>query len=506
MREAVSTGQVSPGRDAGLAVQAVRGVLWSGAGQIGIQALGFLVSVVLARLLSPREYGLATATSLVTGFLASLGGTGLIAALVQRVNVTDEDLDTSFWAGLGLGGGMALLLVAAAHQAAVFFREPLIAPLLMVQAVGLVLTPLGTVHTALLMRKMDFRSLAMVDLSTVAGSGVLAIGMALSGWGVWSLVVPGLVGTGLGIVVLWQHMTWRARGGMALGALRALARFSLSVCTFNVLNYVRGNVDYLVLGRVLGTGPLGLYYLAYNLTTLPQTRLVPVITRVLFPALSAVQDDLPRLGMGYARAVRYVSLVTFPLLIGLAILAPEFVLAVFGVRWVEAAPLVRILSIAGLLYSVGTTTGSVLFSRGRADLACWIGIAGAVAMTGCVLVGARYGALGVAVGVATYATISFLPIQLLANRLINLRPGEFLRALVPATFGSLVMAVVLIGAKVGWGAVGGATPLAALLVLVPLATASYVGALRVAYSDVLAQLAGVVRQAFGARPVGSRVG
>jgi PST family polysaccharide transporter len=505
MSGAVSTDRASPGSTTGLTAQTIRGVLWSGAGQFAIQALGLLVSVVLARLLSPREYGLATATSLLTGFLASLGGTGLIAVLVQRVHVTDEDLDTTFWAGLGLGGCMALLLVAAAGQAAVFFREPLIAPLLMVQAVGLVLAPLGTVHTALLLRKMDFRSLAMVDLSTVAGSGVLAIGMALSGWGVWSLVVPGLVGTCLGTVVLWQHMPWRARGGMAQGAVRALARFSLSVCAFNVLNYVRGNVDYLVLGRVLGTGPLGLYYLAYNLATLPQTRLVPVITRVLFPALSALQDDLPRLGMGYARAVRYVSLITFPLLTGLAILAPEFILAVIGARWVEAAPLVRILSIAGLLYSVGTTTGSVLFSRGRADLACWIGIAGGVAMTGCVLVGARYGALGVAAGVAAYATISFLPIQLLANRLINLRLGEFLYALVPATFGCLVMGVTLIGAKVGWGALGGGSPAAALLLLVPLATAAYAGALRVAYPDVLAQLAGVIRQAFGPGPARSGV-
>jgi PST family polysaccharide transporter len=506
MRGTVSADRVSPGPNAGLAAEAIRGVLWSGTGQFGIQALGLLVSVVLARLLSPREYGLATATSLVTGFLASLGGTGLIAALVQRANVTDEDLDTTFWAGLGLGGGMALLLVAAAHQVGVFFREPLISSLLMVQAVGLVLTPLGTVPTALLLRKMDFRSLALVDLSTVGGSGVLAIGMALSGWGVWSLVVPGVVASALAAVVLWRCMPWRVRRGMALGSLRAMAGFSFSVLTFNVLNYVRGNVDYLVLGRALGAGPLGLYYLAYNLTTLPQTRLVPAVTRVLFPALSAVQDDLPRLGMGYGLAVRYVSLITFPLLVGLAILAPEFVLAVLGVRWLEAAPLVRVLSVAGLVYSVGTTTGSVLFARGRADLACWIAIAGAAAMTGCVLIGARYGALGVAVGVAAYATISFLPIQLLANRLINLRLGEFLRALVPATFSSLIMGVILIGIKVGWEAVGGATPLAMLLVLVPLAAAAYGGTLRVAYSDVLAQLAGVVRQAFGDRPSGSRVG
>lgn len=500
MRHAVITGRASPGSTAGLAARTIRGVLWSGLGQFGIQGLGFLVSVVLARLLSPREYGLATATSLVTGFLASLGGSGLITALIQRANLTEEDLDTSFWAGLGLGAGMALLLVAAGHHTADFFGEPLIGPLLMVQAVGLVLAPLGIVHTALLSREMDFRSLAIVELSTVVGSGALAIGMAVSGWGVWSLVVPGLVGTTLGTVVLWRRVPWRVQGGMRLGSLRALGRFSLSVLTFNVLNYVRGNVDYLVLGRALGTGPLGLYYLAYNLATIPQTRLVPVITRVLFPVLSAVQHDLFRLGTGYARAVRYVSLLTFPLLIGLGILAPEFILTVFGARWAEAVPLVRILSIAGLLYSVGTTTGSVIFSRGRADLACWIAIGGAAAMTGCVLVGARYGALGVAVGVAIYAALSFLPIQLLANRLINLRPGEFLRALVPAAVASLAMAVVLVCGKVVWGVGGWASPPAALLVLVPLGAATYVGALRVAYQDVLAELGRVLRQAIGGEP------
>jgi len=505
MRGGLSTGRIRQLSIPGLTAQTIRGVLWSGVGQLGIQALGFLVSVVLARLLSPHEYGLATATSLVTGFLAALGGSGLIAALIQRTNLTEEDLDTSFWAGLGLGAGMALLLVAAGHHTADFFGEPIIGPLLMVQAVGLVLAPLGIVQTALLSREMDFRSLAIVELSTVVGSGALAIGMAVSGWGVWSLVVPGVVGTALGTVVLWRRVPWRVQGGMTLGSLRALGRFSISVLSFNVLNYVRSNVDYFVLGRALGAGPLGLYYLAYNLTTIPQTRLVPVITRVLFPALSAVQHDLPRLGTGYARAVRYVSLITFPLLTGLAILAPEFILAVFGERWVKAAPLVRILSIAGLLYSVGTTTGSVLFSRGRADLACWIGIAGAVAMTGCVLLGARYGALGVAVAVAAYATISFLPIQLLTNRLIDLRPAEFLRALAPATLGSVTMAAVVICAKLAWEAGGGPTPGAALLVLVPLAAAAYTATLRVAHPSVLAEVAGTARQAFTGRPAGSGV-
>ena len=501
MLEAVETNRISSGNSAGLAVQSFRGVLWSGLGQFGIQAFGFLVSVVLARLLSPRDYGLVAAGAIFTGFLSSLGGSGLITALVQKADIREEDLDTSFWVALGLGGGMGLILVGASQYAATFFREPRVGPLLMVQAIGLVVTPLGAVQTALLLRKMDFRSLAIVDLSTIGASGVLAIGMALTGWGVWSLVVPGLVGTGVGTIVLWWRVDWRVRGGIVWGSLRSLGRFSLTIMTFNVLNYVRSNIDYLVLGRMLGTWPLGLYYLAYNLTTIPQTRLVPVVTRVLFPALSAMQHDLARLQTGYTQAVRYVSLVTFPLLVGLLILAPEFVLAVFGVRWVEAAPLVRILSIAGLLYSVGTTTGSVIFSRGRADLACWIAIGGAITMTGCVLVGARYGAPGVAVGVATYAAISFLPIQLLTNRLIDLRPGEFFRALAPATLGSLTMAAVLNFGKLAWESWGGAAPSTVLLVMILLGSATYMGTLRVVYPAVLTQLAGMVRQAFGGKPV-----
>jgi O-antigen/teichoic acid export membrane protein len=275
--------------------------------------------------------------------------------------------------------------------------------------------------------------------------------------------------------------------------------------TFNVLNYVRGNIDYLVLGRALGAWPLGVYYLAYNLTTIPQARLVPVVTRVLLPALSAVQHDLPRLRTGYAQAIRAVSLISFPLLTGLASLSPEFVLAVFGTRWVEAAPLVRILSIAGLLYSVGTTNGSVIFSRGRADLACWIAIGGAVTMTSCVLIGARYGALGVAVAVASYAAISFLPIQLLTNRLIDLRPGEFLRALAPAILGSLILAAVLNFGKIAWESWGGAAPITVLLVMILLGSVTYMATLRVAYPAVLMQLAGMVRQAFGGKPAISGV-
>jgi len=506
MLEAAKTNRGSSGSSAGLAVQSIRGVLWSGLGQFGIQAFGFLVSVVLARLLSPRDYGLAAAAAIFTGFLGSFGGSGLTMALVQRTDVSEEDLNTGFWAALGLGGGMALILVAASPYLATFFRESRIGPLLMVQAIGLVLTPLGAVHTALLLRRMDFRSLAISDLSAIGASGVLAIGMALTGWGVWSLVVPALVGTGLGTIVLWQCVDWQLRGGITWGSLRSLGRFTLTVMTFNILNYLRGNIDYLVLGRMLGAWPLGLYYLAYNLTTIPQTRLVPVVTRVLFPVLSAVQYDVVRLQKGYVQAIRYVSLFTFPLLAGLASLAPEFVLAVFGVHWVEAAPLVRILSIAGLLYSVGTTNGSVIFSRGRADIACWIGIGGAAAMTGCVLVGARYGALGVAVAVAAYAAISFLPIQLLTNRLIGLRLAEFLRALAPATLGSLALAAVVNFGKVAWENWGGAPPSTVLLVMILLGSATYMGTLRIAYPAVLTQLGSTAWQAFGGKLARLEVG
>jgi PST family polysaccharide transporter len=494
----VSTDRALRKANADLGVWTIRGVFWSGVGQFGIQALGFLVSVVLARLLSPHDYGLVTATSLLTGLLSCLGASALTTVLVQWTDLTGEDLDTSFWAGLGMGIATAFLLVVGAEYAAAFFREPLIARLLGVQAVGLVLAPLGIVHSALLLRNMDFRSLAMVDLSTVGLSGVLAIGMALTGWGVWSLVVPGVLGTALGTIVLWRQMPWRARRRMAWGSLRVLARASLSVQTFNVLNYVRGNVDYLVIGRALGPQSLGLYYLAYTLATIPQTRLVPIATRVLFPALSAVQEDPRRVQTGYTRAVQYISLVTFPLLTGLAILAPEFALAVFGARWAGAAPLVRILCIAGLLYAVGTTTGSILFSQGRADLACWFGAGGAALVTGCVLIGARSGAMGIAIAVAVYALISFLPIQLLTNRLIDLGPGDFLRSLIPAVLGSVSMAVGLLLGKLAWEATGWASPLLALLVLVPLGAALYLGTLRLTFPGVLATLIGVLRQAAGA--------
>jgi O-antigen/teichoic acid export membrane protein len=500
MQTETNSRHASPRDAARLTVQTIRGILWSGIGQVGIQALGFIVSVVLARLLSPQEYGVFAATAVLTGLLGAFGGGALTAALVQRADVTGEDLDTSFWVAMGLGGAMALLLIMSAHPIAIFFREPLIAPLLMAQAIGVVLAPLGAVHAALLSRRMDFRSLARVDLMTVAGSGVLAIGMALSGWGVWSLVVPGLAGTGLGVLALWRLVPWRVQGGIDRESLLRLGRFSVSVLAFDVLNYVRGNVDYLVLGRVLGTRPLGLYYLAYNITTIPQTRMVPIITRVLFPALSAVQHDLPRLRNAYAQAVRYVSLVTFPLLAGLAILASEFVLAVFGIHWVEAVPLVRILCIAGVLYSLGTTTGSVIFSRGRADLACWISIGATAFMSGCVLAGARYGALGVAVGVAAYAALSFVPVQLLTNRLIDLSPTDYLRALAPATCGSAIMAVVLLLGRAAWEPGSGTSPVAAVAVLVPAGVAVYVGALWVAHRDVLVQLATMVRQAVGGNP------
>ena len=423
----------------------VSGVSWSAMSQVVTQVVAFATTAVLARLLLPAQFGIVGMAALYSGLVQMLAEVGLGAAVIQRRDLGDGDLDTVFWAGVVVGTAACGVSILVAPLAGRFFHNPDVVPLLRVSSFAFVVSALGAVHRVHLNRELTFDRLALVDIGSTFAYTITAVALALGGFGVWALILGQLVRAAADVVLLWRAEPWRPRLHFDRSAFKSLIGFGGNVWGFNLLNYLRENIDFLSVGRVLGASQLGYYTMAYNLANLPRRQLSNVVSRVAFPAFSRVQDDNELLRAAYTKVIRYVTLIAFPCLAGLALVAPEFVRFAYGPNWHDAVVPLQLLCGAGMVYSIGTTQGSIFLAKGKADWMFRIGIVTFAALALMVLVGLQYGIVGVSSAVLTYAVTSLALGQGIVNRLVGLRIREFLRAGWPATVGCAAMAVALVG-------------------------------------------------------------
>ncbi len=417
----------------------VRGVFWNGIAQVLAQGLQFIVLAILARLLFPEDFGVLGMAMVFIGLVITVNELGLGAAIIQRKHIEDKHLSTSFGISLAAGAVLCIIAIVVSPFIAGFYNTELVKPIICILSIGFIFGPLGAIHRSLLEKQLDFKSIAISEAGAAILSGAVSVSLAFTGFGVWSLVIGQLVGSLLRAVLLWVRCRWRPSLSFSFSHFKELFGFGANVMGSNSLNYVQQNADYLIVGRFLGASALGFYTLAYQLATFPLTRLSWLVTRVTFPAFSVIQDDNIALRQGYLKVIKYISLVTFPLLAGLLVVAPEFVPVVFGAKWMPMILPLQILCLAGVLRSVFTTVGSILLSKRRADIVFKWSILMAIGMPIAVLVGVRYGMVGVAVAVTVWHYLAWPIIQKITNRLIDLSFYNYFKALFPAITSSIIM-------------------------------------------------------------------
>jgi PST family polysaccharide transporter len=411
---------------------------FSQAGRVIAQLLGM---VILARLLSPSDYGVVAMAMLVTGFAGIFHNFGTKAAVIQRRELPSALLDSLFWLNVGFGLAIAILIALLAPVIAVAMREPRLTGVLWLLALAFPILSLGLVQQGLLERASRFRSVALIECCaafTGLAAGVLA---ALAGWGVYSLVSQAIVAWIVVTAGLWAASTWRPAWRCSLALIRELAGFSGNLVGFHIVHYLARNIDTVLIGRFLGATELGYYNLAYRLMIWPLQNIAWVASRAFFPALSRLQDDKQRLRRGYVRAVAAVFLLTAPLTLGLFALREPFVLALMGERWLKVADLLFWLAPASMVQSVGTTAGWLYLSTGRTDVMFKFAIFSSVAVTSAIVVGLQWGVEGVAAAYCGTALLLFLPNLAVAFRLVGLSVPAFLRRLLPTFLAALLMAL-----------------------------------------------------------------
>ena len=389
--------------------QTVSGLLWTFYGKGAYALLQMVILAILARLVSPTDFGVVSAALIVIGLSTIMSQVGLAPALVQRSHLERRHIDSAFLVSLLLGLGLGAVIWLGAPLAARFFRIDGVTPVLRALGWLFPLQGLATVAESLVQRDLRFRWLANVDvISYGAGYGAVGIPAALLGWGVWALVAGQLAHNAFKTAILLYGRPPHLRGRLDLGALRDLMYFSGGFTIARVANQVAQQGDYLVVGRFLGATQLGYYGRAYNLMSAPAAGIGTVLDAVLFPVMARVQHEARRLAAAYRRGIALITLVVLPPSVVLVLLAPEVVHVVLGPRWTPMVVPFQILG-AGMLFRTGAKLGdSLTRATGAVYRRAWRQIVYAGMVVGGAVAGQHWGITGVAWFVLGALAINFL--------------------------------------------------------------------------------------------------
>lgn len=473
------------------------GTRWVALGRVVTQASRFLVSIILARLLSPDAFGLiavAMTTILVLDVVKDLG-TG--AAVIQRKKADQRLLSSVFYLNAVIGSLGAGAMAVWAGPIARLFNTPEAEPVVRALAVVVLLYSLSQTHHAYIRRTMRFNVVAGVEVWSALANALVSIALALAGWGVWAMVWGNIVGTVVGTLIVWLRAGWQPSWMFSLSALREIAGYSLNTTAFNGVTLLLRNADKLLVGRWLGAGPLGIYSLGQRTITYPVESISQVLMTVLFPAFARIQDDDEALRRGYARATGAISFVTLPLMVGGAVVAEPLVDVALGDQWRDLVPLLWFMAPAGALAAVLSAVNTLYSAKGRADWMFRWGVAsGAFTLLG-FFVGLNWGLVGLALAYLIVTVIQTPVGFWIALRLIDMPVRALLAAQRPYLLMTTAMAVAAWSAGYG-SASAGASSLVQLVAGVLTGVVVYVGLTLWVRPAALGDLLTLVRRRPGA--------
>ncbi len=454
----------------------VSGSIWNIGASVVRYGFDVAVNIILARLLLPEDFGVVAMATVMSGAVGALGQLGWGTALVQRKQLTEAHRSSVFWITMGLGFVLAGVTVASGPVVAWFYDEPLLTQLMPVVAIQFPLTGLAVIPQAELSRELRFGDLAKVNLIAIFVSGVAGVAAAGLGGGVWAILLRSLLIhfiTAFGLVAI---VRWRPRWTFRWAAIRELLSFSVNLYFNQIFVYVSRNLDTVLIGKFLGSSPLGVYSRSYTLMTLPMQTMTHAVFRVLFSAFSAIQDDSERIRRVYLQYSGALATFVVPSMMGLAAVAHPAVVAALGPEWATLAPVVQIMAPAAMWQGVAGIHRVLYLSQGRTDLQLRYTIIG----RGCVLIGIvaglSFGINGVAAGFVAGSFIDTVLGVHMAGRLVGLTWGQLLShhrgvLLSALGMGGVVVAVgrlPAVSALSEWGQLG---------VLVPIGITIYAGSL-----------------------------
>ena len=346
----------------------VKGVSWSLIDNIANTGVSFLVGIILARILSPAEFGILGMITIFIAISNSIVDSGFSNALIRKTDAKDIDYNTVFYFNLVISIIFYFLLYLSSPAISRFFNEPELIPVTRVMGIILIINALGLIHRTILVKEVDFKTQTKISIIASVSSGLIGIGMAIGGLGVWSLVGQQISRQFLNTFFLWTFSHWRPVLAFSTQSFNQLFAFGSKLLVSGLLDTIYKNIYYIVIGRYYSAYQLGQYTRAEQFNGIFSSNLTSVVQRVSYPVLSSIQDDPERLKTAYSKIIKSTMLIAFACMLGLAAVAKPLVLILIGEKWVTSIAYLQIICFSGMFYPLHAINLNILQVKGRSDI------------------------------------------------------------------------------------------------------------------------------------------
>lgn len=452
----------------------IKGVAWTSLDQVATLGFGFVIGVILARILSPDDYGLLAMIAVFNAIAFAFINSGFGNALIRKPDLTEDDNTTAFFFNLVAGVVLFGVIWLIAPWVSAFYDKPILIPLLRAEGSLLIVSAFKIVQNTQLTRALNFKAKMIIRVVSSVLGGVIGIIAAYSGLGVWALVAMHIADAMISLVLLWVISPWRPRGKWSKKSFNYLWGYGSKLLASGLLDTIYGNIYPIIIGKFYSAADLGQYTRAKQYAGMPSHSLTGVIQQVTFPVLSQIQDDDQRLGNNYRRMLRFTVFIVFPIMIGMAALARPLVISLVTDKWAQCVPYLQIICFSSMWYPVHAINLNLLQVKGRSDLFLRLEIIKKALITVVVFVCVPFGIIGICCG-SVFTSLACLAINTYyTGKLINVGFVRQMMDMTPTLLASLAM-----GAVVYFAVMPFSSDVVKLLVGVPLGMVIYLAIAKV---------------------------
>ena len=422
----------------------LKGMIWSFAENFSLQGIQFIIGILLARVLSPSDYGMVGMLAIFTAIANTIINSGFSTALVRKTDRTQTDLSTTFYFNIVVGFILYFALFFSGPLIAKFYDTPLLSSLIKVTAISLILNSLCIVQQALFTIKMDFKTQAKISVIGAIVTGVGGITMAYTGFGVWAIVWPGVFGGAIRCILLWIWGKWRPTWEYSWASFKELFGFGSKLLIAGIIASIYDNLYSIVIAKKFSPASLGYYTRAEGYSSLVASTVSFSLNHVTFPLLCQMQGDNARLEIAYRQLIKLSAYLIFPIMIWLAAVAKPLIIIMITDKWITCVPYLQILCIAKMLYPIHFLNKNLLHVKGRSDLFLKIDIYKKFIGILVLICTAPYGIIWMCIGVLISYILFLFINTYYTGKLINIGLIKQLKDIVPSYLLSITMGGIIL--------------------------------------------------------------
>jgi O-antigen/teichoic acid export membrane protein len=422
----------------GLKQKTIAGLKWSAIERFATQGIGFAISIVIARILSPSDYGLIGMISIFIAVSNVFVGAGFGSALIRKQDRTEADCSTVFYYNILVSTLFYFLLFMAAPRIADFYHTPELTTITRVVGLNIIIGAFGAIQSTKLSIAIDFKTQAKISLIVVVITGGVGLAMAYKGFGVWALVIQGLASAILTSLLLWYFVRWKPLWTFSVSSFKELFGFGSKLMLSGLLDTIYSNIYQLIIGKKYLAVDLGYYTRAVGLVQLPSSNITGIIQRVTFPVLSEIQHDAERLKKNYRRLLKMSAFIIFPVMVLLAALGKPLVILLLTEKWLPAVPLMQVLCFSAMFYPIHAINLNLLQVKGRSDLFLRLEIIKKILITLVLFVSVPFGVLAMCYGTIFTSLVALIINTYYTGKLIRHGFFDQMKDIVPVLVLSLL--------------------------------------------------------------------